>query len=159
MWTPTFRKPQNHFRCSGALKAQKNGLFRVLCLHSAVIAAVLIGSDTVHAGEENSVYQGNLTALTDDPAYQEYLRNLKRNMANAALIDNQTASQTSVAAQQPRVIQFSADGAQPTPDNPTGRFTFTRLPSDQQPLAPTEQAIRTDQIEQLRQSAAGSNTQ
>lgn len=118
-----------------------------------------LNSPQALAADNQSTYRPNLTVLTDDPAFEAYLRNLKREAANATNQNAKPPFNSQTAAKSMRVIRVSPDTDMPAAtSNSTQRFIFTRIPSNPN-LAPTNETTRTSQIEQLRQRASGSNAQ
>jgi hypothetical protein len=143
----------------------------------AVAFAVLflLGLTRIYAADEQSVYPAHLTALTDDPVFEEYLRNLKR---EAAIASTQPTTKpvpdTLAATHQPRVIEVPDDSEGPTAaPSAASRFIFTSIaakpvlakPGQVNASSTSEAALlqnaaaRTAQIEHLRQRASGSKAQ
>lgn len=130
----------------------------ILFFHCIALTNLLFLTLKAHADDTHSVYQPQLTVLTDDPAFQKYLYELKRTAASSTHL-NAKATPDEQAAKRLRIIPLPADTELPTSaTNLSQRFIFTRL-SNETKRSPTEVAIRESQIEQLRQRALGSEGQ
>lgn len=131
----------------------------ILYFHCIALTHLLFLSLNAHTEETQAKFLPQLTVLTDDPAFQTYLHELKRTATSATQFNAKATSDEKTTKNQLRIIPLPADTELPTGTaNLSQRFIFTRLPSETK-RSPTEVAIRASQIEQLRQHASGSEGQ